>query len=281
MKRWKRSAISFFKPEKSKVSFPDGKQFYLFTKRPILHQDFTPTFVQDAINELQKRLHTQGFLANISGKFDAETEEAVKEFQRKNNLYVDGIVGALTWACLCYPMIYRDMKILTPKLQESVNELQSILHKEGFFKKEPYGVFDRQTERAVKHFQRTYGLKDDGIVGAATWAVLLGMRQRKDVRSSKVFCFLPLQVFSFWKQFLMFGFIVLGIYHSPIPGSPPQLNTALATAYALTYIVPFVLECIPFKQVNEQTSPLFEYAPYMLTGIFWKPILNFIENLVN
>jgi peptidoglycan hydrolase-like protein with peptidoglycan-binding domain len=281
MKLWKRSARSFFTPDKSKVRFPNEKQFYLFTKRPILHQDFTPKSVQDAIDELQRRLHTQGFLANISGKFDLETEEAVKEFQRKNNLHIDGIVGALTWACLCYPMIHRGMKILTPKLQDSVNELQSILHKEGFLKKEPYGVFDRQTERAVKHFQRTYGLKDDGIVGAATWAVLLGMRQRKDVRSFRGFCFLPLQVFSFWKQFLMLGFIILGIYNSPIAGPDPQFNKALVTGYALTYIVPFVLDCIPFKQVNAQTLPLFEYAPYMLTGIFWKPILNFIEKLVD
>ncbi|GAA6621145.1 peptidoglycan-binding domain-containing protein [Scytonema sp. NUACC26] len=281
MKILKHFLASFLRSEKQKVCFPGTKQVYLFTKRPILHQDFTPKSVQDAINELQTILYAQGFLENISGNFDLETEEAVKEFQRTNNLHVDGIVGALTWACLCYPMIYRSLKILTPKLQESVKELQSILHKEGFFKKEPYGVFDRQTEKAVKHFQRTYGLKDDGIVGAATWAVLLGMRQRKDVRTPRVFCFLPLQVFSFWKQFLMLGFIILGIYHSPIPGSQPQLNTALATAYALTYIVPFVLQCIPFKQVNEQTLPLFEYAPYMLTGIFWKPILNFIEKLVN
>ncbi|KYC40073.1 peptidoglycan-binding protein [Scytonema hofmannii PCC 7110] len=276
-----RTVVSFFRSEKSKVCFPGTKQVYLFTKRPILHQDFTAKSLQDAINELQTILYAQGFLVNISGKFDLETEGAVKEFQIKNNLHVDGIVGALTWACLCYPMIYRGMKILTPKLQESVKELQSILHKEGFFKKEPYGVFDRQTEKAVKYFQRNYGLKDDGIVGAATWAVLLGMRQKKDVRTPKVFCFLPLQMLSFWKQLLMLAFIILGIYNSPIAGPDPQFNKALVTGYALTYIVPFLLDCIPFKQASEQTLPLFEYAPYMLTGIFWKPILNFIEQLVN
>ncbi|MFL9450347.1 MULTISPECIES: peptidoglycan-binding domain-containing protein [Nostocales] len=235
----------------------------------------------DAINELQTILHSQGFLANVTGKFDLETEEAVKEFQRKNHLYVDGVVGALTWACLCYPTIYRGIKILTPKLQESVKELQNILHHEGFLKKEPYGVFDWQTEKAVKHFQRSYGLKDDGIVGAATWAVLLGMRQKKDARVPKNFSFLPLSVLSIWKQLLMLCFIILGIYNSPIAGPDPQFNKALVTGYALTYIVPFMLDCIPFKQASEQKLPLFEYAPYVLTGIFWKPILNFIEQLVN
>lgn len=34
------------------------------------------------------------------------------------------------------------------------------------------GVFDAKTERVVKSFQRSKGLKVDGIVGANTWAAL-------------------------------------------------------------------------------------------------------------
>lgn len=274
------SLASLFGLEKHKVSLPSKTQFYLFTKRPILHRDFTPNSVEDAINELQTILHSQGFLANISGKFDLETEEAVKEFQRKNNLYVDGIVGALTWACLCYPVIYRGVKIVTPKLQDAVEKLQGILHKEGFLKKEPDGFFDKQTERAVKRFQKSYGLKDDGLVGAATWAVLLGMRQKKDTRAPKIFSFLSIQSLIVWKQFLMIFFIMVGIYCSPITDNRPQLSTALATAYGLTYVVPSLLDCIPFKQPRQQSLPLFEYAPYVLTGIFWTPILSLIVSVV-
>jgi len=82
--------------KKPQPYFPGEKQVYLFTKRPILHHDFTQKFLQDAIHELQAILQTKSLLSNPSGKFDLETEEAVKEFQRQNNLYVDGIVGPLT-----------------------------------------------------------------------------------------------------------------------------------------------------------------------------------------
>lgn len=37
---------------------------------------------------------------------------------------------------------------------------------------EPTGVFDAQTEAAVRQFQRDHGLNPDGIVGPKTWAVL-------------------------------------------------------------------------------------------------------------
>ena len=266
--------------KKSKPYFPGEKQLYLFTKRPILHRDFTPKFLQDAIYELQAILQAKNFLSNPSGKFDLETEEAVKEFQRQNNLYVDGIVGPLTWACLCYPRLSLKASSLSAELQDAVNELQNILHKEGTLKKEPDGYFDKQTEKAVKCFQRIYGLKDDGIVGAATWAVLLGMRQKREKSFPGILYFLPLQSLFLWKQFLMIFCILLGIYHSPLPGSPPQFNTAIATAYGLTCVVPFLLESLPLKQSNQQSLLLFEYAPYVLTGIFWKPIINYLLTLV-
>ncbi|WP_248277738.1 peptidoglycan-binding domain-containing protein [Brasilonema sp. UFV-L1] len=168
---------------------------------------------------------------------------------------------------------------MPPELQDAVKELQNILYEEEFFKKEPDGYFDRETERAVKRFQRIYGLKDDGIVGAATWAVLLGMRQRIDKSFPRLVYFLPPQSWFLCEQFLMIFCILLGVYHSPLPGSPPKWNTALATAYGLTYIVPFLLESLPLKHSRQTSLPLLQYAPYVLTGIFWKPILNFLGTL--
>ncbi|MEH2138619.1 peptidoglycan-binding domain-containing protein [Nostoc sp.] len=98
----------------------------------------------------------------------------------------------------------------------------------------------------MQRFQRTYGLKDDGIVGAATWAVLLGMRQKIEDKSFlQLVYFLSPQSWFLWEQFLMISFIMLGIYYSPIPENEPKLSTALATAYGLTCIVPFLLECLP------------------------------------
>jgi Putative peptidoglycan binding domain len=258
--------------------FPGEKQVLLFTKLPVIYRNFSPKSVQDAINQLQTLLKAKGFLTDISGKFDLETEEAVKEFQKKNNLYVDGIVGPLTWASLCYPKLNRNSQKRYPELEKSILELQTILEEEGLFKK-PHGYFDKQTEIAVKRFQRFYGLKDDGIVGSATWAVLLGMRQKREQNLPLLISFFPLQLLFLLEQILMIACILFGIYHSPIPGIIPTLNTALVTAYGLTCVVPFLLDFSPLKYSSQKSLPLFQYAPYVLTGIFWKPILNFLVML--
>ena len=61
----------------------------------------------------------------------------------------------------------------SPHLRDEVMELQSELNKEGFWL-EADGLFGRDTEAAVKRFQREHGLDDDGVVGSLTWATLLG-----------------------------------------------------------------------------------------------------------
>ncbi|MGA7937206.1 MAG: peptidoglycan-binding protein [Kovacikia sp.] len=252
----------------------------MFNKRPTLHQDFTPNSVQNAIEELQTVLHEKGLLSNLSGRFDTETEAAVKVFQEQNHLLVDGIVGPLTWACLYYPKLSRTCKKASAVPQDKIRELQSLLAQEGFFNQEPGGQFDHATERAVKRFQKTYGLRADGVVGAYTWAVLLGMRQKPEILSFLTAIYLlPPHSFFLGEQLLMICLILLGIYHSPLPGSPPELNAALTTAYGLTYVVPLVLERF---SLNPRKSNLFllQYAPYVLTGIFWKAILSLIETRI-
>lgn len=49
--------------------------------------------------EVQAALQRAGYYSgNIDGKIGGQTIEAIKQFQRDNNLKVDGIVGANTWA---------------------------------------------------------------------------------------------------------------------------------------------------------------------------------------
>lgn len=50
---------------------------------------------------LQIRLNEKGnYKLSTDGIFGAKTEEAVKDFQKKNKLVVDGIVGTKTWSLL-------------------------------------------------------------------------------------------------------------------------------------------------------------------------------------
>ena len=50
--------------------------------------------------ELQKLLNTNGYNLDDDGIFGSKTEAAVRDYQKKNGLTVDGIVGVNTWASL-------------------------------------------------------------------------------------------------------------------------------------------------------------------------------------
>ncbi len=54
----------------------------------------------DAVKELQKLLNKLGYKLTCDSDFGQATESAVKDFQLKNGLVVDGIVGRQTWSQL-------------------------------------------------------------------------------------------------------------------------------------------------------------------------------------
>ena len=273
-------------------SSSSGDQLYLFTKRPILHMDSTPKSLEDAIVELQTELDKRGLLSypngKLSNRFDEITKEAVKVFQSKHNLHADGIVGPLTWACLYYPMLYRNDPNITSEKYKAIKELQDILRLEKFSIRED-GHFGKQTERAVKHFQRIYGLKPDGIVGAWTWTVLLGVRQKTEDALPDGLYILLYQGWFAWEHLFMVAFTLLGIYWNPLNApstdkDPLSFPASLVTAYALTCITAFLMELPLMKQFNRSNKKLLRYAPfapYVLTGIFWQPLLAALKEAIN
>lgn len=57
----------------------------------------------EAVREVQQRLKGWGYYDGaVDGKFGPQTEKAVRFFQQRNGLAVDGVVGPATWAALGY-----------------------------------------------------------------------------------------------------------------------------------------------------------------------------------
>lgn len=53
-----------------------------------------------SVQTLQNLLDDVGYNLVTDGKFGSKTESAVIDFQKKNGLETDGIVGSLTWQSL-------------------------------------------------------------------------------------------------------------------------------------------------------------------------------------
>lgn len=115
----------------------------------------------------------------ITGYYGNITKDAVIRFQKQHGLSPDGIVGKNTYNALStYDNAKRSgstsqgVLIRRGSRGGAVSELQQILKSKGYLNDKVDGIFGRNTENAVKSFQKSSGLKSDGIVGKATWAKL-------------------------------------------------------------------------------------------------------------
>lgn len=108
-----------------------------------------------------------------SDVFDVPVEQAVRAFQQRRGLITDGVVGPATYRALrgasfhlgSRPLAYL---ISSPVHGDDVFALQERLTELGFDAGRPDGAFGAQTERALKDFQRNFGLVADGICGPST-----------------------------------------------------------------------------------------------------------------
>jgi N-acetylmuramoyl-L-alanine amidase len=128
-----------------------------------------------AVVEIRATLGRFGLVTgSVDGdRFDTETERAVRAFQQERGLIADGIVGPATYRALREAGWTLGDRMLTylvssPMSGDDVLALQERLLELGFDPGRPGGVFDEQTEHALRKFQREYGLVSDGVCGPAT-----------------------------------------------------------------------------------------------------------------
>ncbi|HWE90587.1 MAG TPA: N-acetylmuramoyl-L-alanine amidase [Pseudonocardiaceae bacterium] len=134
--------------------------------------------VGPAVAEVRLTLAAMGLLPAFDGSrdhvvFDQAIEHAVRAFQQQRGLITDGIVGAATFRALrdaTYRLGGRPLAYLVsqPMTGDDVFALQERLLELGYDAGRPEGIFGPQVERALRNFQREYGLVVDGICGAAT-----------------------------------------------------------------------------------------------------------------
>ncbi len=141
---------------------------------------------------VQQRLIELGFLSgSADGKFGPATQRAALAFQRSAGLKVDGIVGRMTYnalfkgAAVTAPAASSGQPAAAPSSGSvptqtvrrgskgtAVRLVQQRLIDLGFLRGSADGKFGPATQTALKAFQRSRGLKADGVAGPLTRAKL-------------------------------------------------------------------------------------------------------------
>ena len=155
----------------------------------------------DDVRQYQQRLHELGYLdaKQITGTFNQPTVDATKAFQTMNGLKVDGAAGPQS-----LKLIYSDdaldasgaraggssggnlassgagasqgasdatvTEVLSAGMTgEQVRRVQERLSQLGYLASSSVnGVYDEQTQQAVRQFQQANGLTADGVAGSGT-----------------------------------------------------------------------------------------------------------------
>lgn len=151
----------------------------------------------DDVKSLQQRLKDLGYYTgNVTGTVNDATVTAIRNFQIKSGLEVDGVCGAVTRTVLYginaiyaqptaiplvteapttgYPAITEDnvIIILSGSRGEIVLRLQTRLQELGYYTSRLDGVYLTDDIEAVRAFQKANGLKVDGKAGYQTQSML-------------------------------------------------------------------------------------------------------------
>ena len=171
-------------------------------------------FQGESVRTVQRKLRDLGYYkGSIDGDFGAETEKAVKAFQKANGLTADGKVGEQTLKKLndknaktakeanatakpkttatpkstATPNLEKEYYLSLGTVGNRVETLQRRLIELGWLSGKVTGEYDSATEAAVRAFQdKTSGLWSDGIAGPETLRALYSSKAARTTKAAAI-----------------------------------------------------------------------------------------------
>ena len=133
-----------------------------------------------AVYDVQRRLRMLGYELQVDSVFGDKTRAAVEAFRQSEGLPTGDEVDEATWNALVdatFALGDRMLYLRMPYFHgQDVRSLQGILDVLGFVTGDPDGIFGPHTERALREFQASAGITDDGIAGASTYDAIERLR---------------------------------------------------------------------------------------------------------
>ena len=149
-------------PGLNDINLPDAEPAPEYLRIGVRHE---------IIKRLQQRLMDLGFMDNDepTDYFGEMTQQAVKHFQRQNELPMDGIVGNVTWDAIMSPEA-KYYAVSKGTQGDDIERIQQRLYELGYLATADLvtGNFGDSTEAAVLKLQEVNGLEQDGKVGQRT-----------------------------------------------------------------------------------------------------------------
>jgi hypothetical protein len=110
----------------------------------------------------------------VDGIFGSLTAAVVREFQRRQGLDMDGVIGPRSWAALptILPLQNGSRGLAVKELQRRLNFWMESRRSASLAKLTTDGIFGKNTEAAVRAAQGAEGLTVNGAVNSLTWSHL-------------------------------------------------------------------------------------------------------------